>query len=108
MWLGFLKEFIVSLIFLGTNLFSLSTIFFWSQLKLWSASQQCFGISFISQSQFLTGLLSSSEYNLRDHVSSPKYTTLQLIQSISWMILYLSAVTTYSFGFQSLCKVFSV
>ena len=104
MWLGFLKEFIVCLIFLGANLLSLSTTFFWSQLKLWSASQQCFGISFISQSQ----LLSSSEYNLRDHVSSPKYTALQLIQSISWMILYLSAVTTYSFGFQSLCKVFSV
>ena len=59
MWLGFFKECMVSLIFLGTNLLSLSITFFWSKLKLWSASQQCLAISFLSQSQFLTDILCS-------------------------------------------------
>ena len=64
MWLGFFKECMVSLIFLGINLLSLSITFFWSQLKLWSASQQRLAISFLSQSQFLTDLLCSSERDL--------------------------------------------
>ena len=34
MWLGFFKECMVSLIFLGINLFSLPVTFFWSQLKV--------------------------------------------------------------------------
>ena len=38
MWLRFFKDCIVSLIFLGVNSLSLSTTFFWSQLKLWFAS----------------------------------------------------------------------
>ena len=41
MWLGFSKECMVSLIFLKINLLSLSITFFWSQLKLWYASQKC-------------------------------------------------------------------
>ena len=52
MWLGFSKECMVPLIFLWINLLSLSTTFFWSQLKLWSASQKCFAISFLSHCQF--------------------------------------------------------
>ena len=40
----------VSLIFLVINLLSLSIVFFWSQLKLWSASQQFLAISFLLQS----------------------------------------------------------
>ena len=35
------KKCIVSLIFLGNNLLFLSITFFWSQLKLWYASQKC-------------------------------------------------------------------
>ena len=60
MWLRFFKVCIVSLIFQGINLLSLSITVFWSQLKLWSPSQQCLAISFLSQSQFLTDLLCSS------------------------------------------------
>ena len=67
MWLGFFKEYTVSLIFLVSNLLSLSTTF-GSQLKLWSASKQCFTISFFSQSQFLTDLLCSSERDLKDRL----------------------------------------
>ena len=48
MWLEFFKECMVSLIFQGINLLFLSTLFFWSQLKLWSASQQCFDRSFVN------------------------------------------------------------
>ena len=48
------------------NLLSLSITFFWSQLKLWSASQQYLAISFLSQSQFLTDLLGSSERDFKD------------------------------------------
>ena len=65
MWLPFFKECIVSLIFPGINLLSLSTTFLWPQIKLRSASQQCFGISFFLQSQFLTDLLCSSEHNFK-------------------------------------------
>ena len=61
MRLGFFKECMVSLIFLGINLLSLSVSFFWFQLKLWFASQQCLAISLLSQSQFLTDLLCSFE-----------------------------------------------
>ena len=65
-WLGFFKECMVSLIFLGTNLFSLAITFIWSQLKLWSASQQCLAISFLSQ--FLTDLLGSSKRDFKDRL----------------------------------------
>ena len=66
MWLGFFKECMVSLIFLGISLLSLSITFSWSQLKLWSAYQQCLTISFLQQSQFLTDLLRSSERDFKD------------------------------------------
>ena len=66
MWLGFFKECMVSLIFLWINLLFLSITFFGSQLKLCSVSQQCFAISFLSQSQFLIDLLCSSECNFKD------------------------------------------
>ena len=69
--------------FLGINLLSLSVTFFWSQLKVWSASQQCLAISFLSQSQFLTYLLCSSERDFIDRLDSPKQTAWQLLQSIS-------------------------
>ena len=47
MWLGFFKECMVSLILLGINLLSPSiTFFFWSQLKLRSAFQQCLTTTF--------------------------------------------------------------
>ena len=95
MWLGFFKECMVSLIFLGINLLSLSITFFWSQLKLWSASQQCLAISFLSQSQFLTDLLCSSECDFKDRLDSPKLTARQLLQSISLTILFLSSVAIY-------------
>ena len=65
MWLGFFKECMVSLIFLGINLLSLSITFFWSQLKLWSASQQRLAISFLSQSQFLAHLLCSCKRDFK-------------------------------------------
>ena len=61
MLLEFFKKCMVSLIFLGINLISLSKTFFWSQLKLWPAFQQCLAISFLSRSQFLTDFLYSSE-----------------------------------------------
>ena len=48
------------------NLLSISTTFFWSQLKSWSGSQQCFAISFFSQSQCLTDILCSSERDFKD------------------------------------------
>ena len=54
----------VSLIFLGINLLSLSITFFWSQLKLWSASQQCLVISFLLQSQFLTDLFQEEDIRM--------------------------------------------
>ena len=95
MRLGFFKECMVSLIFLGINLLSLSITFFWSQLKLWSASQQCLAISFLSQSQFLTDLLCSSECDFKDRLDSPKLTARQLLQSISLTILFLSSVAIY-------------
>ena len=65
MWLGFFKECKVSLIFLGINLLFLSTTFFWSQLNLWSASQHCLAVSFLSQSQFLMMKYSSYTHHLR-------------------------------------------
>ena len=46
MWLGFFKECRVSLIHRGINLLWLSTTFFWSQVKLWSAYWHCFAVSF--------------------------------------------------------------
>ena len=49
MWLGFFKKCMASLNFLRINLLSLSMTFFWSQLKLWSVSQQFLAISFLSQ-----------------------------------------------------------
>ena len=82
MWLGFLKEFIVSLIFLGINQLFLSTTFLWSK-KLWSTSQQCLAISFFSQSQFLTELLCSFERDFKDSLDLSKYTASQLLESIS-------------------------
>ena len=47
MWLGFFKECMVSLFYLGINLLSLAITFFWSHLKLWSASQQFLAISLL-------------------------------------------------------------
>ena len=72
MWLGFFKEWMISLIFLEISLLSLSTTFFWYQLKLWSASQQRFAISLLSQLQFLIDLLCSSERDFKDCLDSPK------------------------------------
>ena len=60
MRLGFFKECMVSLISLGIKLFSLLLTFFLSQLSIRFASQQCFAMSLLSQSQFLTNLLRSS------------------------------------------------
>ena len=42
------RMYIISLIFLGINLLSLSTTLFWFQPKLGLASQQCFSISLFS------------------------------------------------------------
>ena len=39
----------VSLNFLRINVLSLSITFFWSQLKVWSTSQQFLAVSFLSQ-----------------------------------------------------------
>ena len=40
MWLGFFKECMVSLIFLGINLLSLSITFFWSKLNILPADKR--------------------------------------------------------------------
>ena len=82
MWLGFFIECMVSLIFLGINLLSLSITLFLSQLKLWFASQQCFEVLFLSQSSFLTDLFCSSERDFKDRLDRFTVTTVNFINDI--------------------------
>ena len=71
MCLGFLKECIVSLIFLGINLLSLSTSFFWSQLKF-----IIFTFAIADRS------LCSSERDFKNCLNLPKYTASQLLRKL--------------------------
>ena len=102
-WLGFFKECIVSLIFLGISLFSLSTTFFLFQLKLWRASQQCFTIAISNRSFVLICRWFYKPFRFNE-VDCFAVTIVSFINDI-----VLSFVATRSFGLQSsLRKVLSL
>ena len=111
MWVGFFKDFMVSLIFLELNLLSLSATFSWYQLKSWSASQQCLLISFLSQLQFLVDLLCSFELDFNElrltEIDCLVVTTVTFINNIVF-IFYSYAVVRFTkeFRYWSVCLGF--
>ena len=97
----------VSLIFLSINLLSLSTTFFWSQLKLWSDSLQCFAISFLSKSQFLRDIL-CSEHNFKTIITKVDYFTVTAVNFINNIVFIFCNSTIFRFTKEFTQSVFSV
>ena len=111
MWVGFFKDFMVSLIFLELNLLSLSTTFSWYQLKSWSVSRQRLVISFLSQLQFLVDHLCSfgrdfKEFRLTE-IDCLVVTTVTFIKNVLFIFCSYAVVRfTKEFRYWSVCVGF--